>query len=168
MATNILTQARLKELLHYDPATGVFTNARQRGQRGVLGAVAGSPNGARGYIRIKINGAKYFAHRLAWLHEYGALPATQIDHIDRNPANNKISNLRVATSSENMQNTGLRCDNISGYKGVTRHTQENKWRARITINRKQYCLGLFDDAIAANTAYLAAARKLHPNRPLGI
>lgn len=166
MAAPILTQTQLKDLLHYDPANGVFTNARQRGQRGVLGAVAGSPNGARGYIRIKINGAKYFAHRLAWLHEYGVLPSTQIDHIDRNPTNNKISNLRIATSSENMQNTGLRCDNISGYKGVAWHTQANKWRARITINHRQYCLGLFDNAIAANTAYLAAASKLHPNRPL--
>ena len=166
MATNILTQARLKELLRYDPATGVFTNACQRGQRGAPGAVAGHFNDARGYVKVKINGAKYFAHRLAWLHEYGVLPPAQIDHIDRNPANNAISNLRVVTGGKNMQNTGIYRNSMSGFKGVTWHSQEGKWRARISINHKQHFLGLFDDAAAASNAYLAAASKLHPNRPL--
>jgi len=165
MATNILTQARLKELLHYDPATGVFTNACQRGQRGVLGAVAGHVNDARGYVRIKITGTKYFAHRLAWLHEYGVFPNMHLDHIDRNPSNNKINNLRMVTCSENMQNMGTYCGSVSGHKGVTWCSQRGKWRARISVNGKQYFLGAFDDATAASNAYLAAASKLHPNRP---
>lgn len=164
MATNILTQARLKELLHYDPATGVFINARQRGQRGAHGAVAGSKN-SRGYVRIKIEGTKYFAHRLAWLHEYGIFPSAQIDHIDRNPANNKLNNLRVVTCSENMQNTGTYRTSVSGYKGVTWCNQRCKWRARISVDGKHYFLGAFDDAIVASNVYLAAVSKLHPNRP---
>ena len=165
MATNILTQARLKELLHYDPATGVFTNTQQRGRRGALGAVTGSVNGS-GYVQIKLTGKSYLAHRLAWLYEYGVFPVADTDHIDQDKTNNRIANLRTATRSENKQNVGLQCNNTSGYRGVTWSKQANKWRAEIKLNRKLRHLGYFTNVADAVTAYAAAVAKLHSHRPL--
>lgn len=164
MATNIITQAELKALLHYDPLTGVFTNAKWRGKRGAPGAVAGHVN-SHGYVKVKIRTKIYSAHRLAWLYVYGAFPAAEIDHIDRNRANNKIANLRNVTGSENCQNISVRCDNSSGYKGVGWHKQHAKWRARIMLNGKHLHLGLFAELVDAAAAYTVAATRFHPNRP---
>ena len=164
MATNILTQARLKELLHYDPATGVFTNAQKRGRRGALGVVTGSVNRS-GYVQIKLMGKCYLAHRLAWLYEYGVFPVADTDHIDQDKTNNRIANLRTATRSENKQNVGLQRNNTSGYRGVTWCKQRCKWRAGIKLNRKLRHLGYFTDVVDATAAYAAAAIMFHPNRP---
>ena len=164
MATNILTQARLKELLAYNPTTGLFTNTQQRGRRGALGAVTGSVNGS-GYVQIKLTGKCYQAHRLAWLYEYGVFPVADIDHIDQDKTNNRIANLRTATRSENKQNVGLQRNNTSGYKGVVWAKHVSKWRAEIKINRKLRHLGYFTDVVDATAAYAAAAIMFHPNRP---
>jgi hypothetical protein len=164
MATNILTQARLKELLHYDPATGVFRNACQRGQRGAPGAITGCVN-SRGYMQITLTGKCYRAHRLAWLYEYGVFPVADTDHIDQDKTNNRIVNLRAATRSENKQNVGLQRNNTSGYKGVVWAKHVSKWRAEIKLNRKLWHLGYFTDVVDATAAYAAAAIMFHPNRP---
>ena len=120
MATNILTQARLKELLHYDPATGVFTNAQKRGRchRAVPNSPAGYARKDK-YLIIQLASRKYYAHHLAWLYGHGALPSAQVDHIDRNPANNRLANLRLVTRSENVHNSSPSRKNTSGYRGVT-------------------------------------------------
>ena len=167
MAPNILTQARLKELLHYDPATGVFTNACQRGQRGQRGAITGCVN-SRGYMQITLTGKCYQAHRLAWLYEYGVFPVADTDHIDQDKTNNRIANLRAATRSENKQNVGLQRNNTSGYRGVVWVKKSNKWRALIKINSRLLHLGLFTDIAEAVAAYAAAAAKLHSHRPLAV
>lgn len=147
-----LTQARLKELLHYEPETGVFTWLQAR-KRTKAGDVAGYIDG--GYHRIQVDYTTYRAHRLAYLYVHGEMPPGKIDHKDRNPRNNRIDNLRPATNSQNSLNAGLRSNNTSGYKGVHLHTPTQKWLASIVIDQKRYHLGLFNnilDAVAARKA----------------
>jgi len=86
----------------------------------------------------------------------------EVDHIDRNPLNNQRSNLRLCTSSQNKCNRGPRKDNKSGYKGVSWHSQRNKWTARIKTPYGKYLhLGLFSDKLDAVNAYNEAAQKHH-------
>jgi hypothetical protein len=97
-----LTQSRLKELLIYDPDTGIF---RRRIACGI--AVAGSTPGninAMGYLDISIGCKRYYAHRLAWLYVYGEWPSLEIDHINCDRLDNRISNLRDVTHHQNMNN----------------------------------------------------------------
>lgn len=97
-----LTAESLRELLHYDPQTGIFT---WRVTRGNLKACsrAGSMK-EDGYIRVCIGERRYHAHRLAWLYVTGDWPVEEIDHINRNKADNRFTNLRPATRSTNEQN----------------------------------------------------------------
>lgn len=164
MAFPSITQAELKELLHYDPATGIFIYATRRVGRGAFGAVAGAVKKS-GYTEIVLNGKNYQAHRLAWMYMYGEFPPAQIDHIDQRKGNNSIFNLRPATRSENLQNVGRRRDNHSGHKGVSWHTKTGKWQARIRINNVRLYLGVFTELADAAAAYAAAAARLHPYRP---
>jgi hypothetical protein len=137
-----LTADKLRALLIYDPETGVFTNRVTR--RGSLaGARVGSKD-AHGHINIGINYHTYKAHRLAWLYVYGEWPPDCIDHINRDPADNRICNLRVADKSVNAHNTGPRCDTRSGEKGVSWHKAANKWRAYYTNRGVTMHIGLFD------------------------
>lgn len=158
---NELTQARLKELLAYDPGTGMFTRVLQRGVRFKPGEVAGCV-GPRGYSRITINGRPLPVHRLVWLYCYGLWPSGEIDHIDGNRLNNRIDNLRDVTKSVNQQNQrAARRDNKSaGLLGVTR--RGNSFQAQIKIDGKRLYLGMHLTAELAHNAYLAAKRELHP------
>jgi hypothetical protein len=152
-----LLAERVRELLHYDPDTGVFTWRVHRGGLAKAGTVAGTPNGD-GYRRLSIDGRPFRVHQVAWLYMFGELPAL-IDHIDGDPGNNSIANLRLATMSDNIANSKRRANNQSGYKGVTRHSS-GRWRASITKDGKRHYLGLHSSAEAAHTAYVAAARAM--------
>jgi len=105
-----------------------------------------------------IDGVFYLAHRLAWLFTYGVWPVMDIDHIDRDPVNNRIANLRLATCSQNGGNARISARNTSGIKGVCWHKNTKKWQAQITVNRRNHALGYFDDINAACAAYRAAAQ----------
>jgi hypothetical protein len=148
----------LKTLLHYNPDTGLFTWKYSNSDKPIIGTTAGTRH-PHGYIRINIHKKMYYAHRLAWLYIYGELPKLEIDHIDRDPSNNRIENLRIATHSQNMSNAPKRRTNICGLKGVCRH--QNRWMARITSQGRGIYLGLFDTAEEAYSAYLVAAKKFH-------
>lgn len=87
-----------------------------------------------------------------------AKPDEIVDHIDRNPLNNTIRNLRICTKQENAINTPIRSDNATGYKGVSYHKKAGKFRAYIVINGKQIHLGLFDTAEQAAQKYQETAR----------
>jgi hypothetical protein len=160
MAATILTQQHLKTILHYDPVTGVFTwNIRPK-QYISIGSIAGYTR-PDGYVDIKINNSNYKAHRLAWLYVHGNWPTCRIDHIDGNQSNNRIANLRDASSSENAQNRKRKSvDNKSGYLGVSR--KYNKWQALICIKGNRFYLGAYETPELAHYAYVDAKRRLHP------
>lgn len=111
-----LTHARLLELLHYDPDFGEFRNRVRRGQIGLAGFRTASEHG-RGYRTLKVDGRKYLAHRLAWFYVHGEWPprGLEIDHVNRVRDDNRISNLRVVTRSENNRNRGSSVKSRSPY-----------------------------------------------------
>jgi len=120
MSRPLITHERLKELLHYDPGTGVFTNRINRG-RGAsavrAGDVAGSEHDDGRYIKIQIDGRGYQAGRLAWFYMLGVWPPEQTDHEDLDGTNNRFANLRSCSGSRNHANVARRKDNTSGFKG---------------------------------------------------
>lgn len=165
MPKDKITAERLRQILHYNPNTGVFTYLTRRGTQ-MPGRVAGSKM-VRGNWSIGLEYNRYAAHRLAWLYMTGSWPEFEIDHIDNNPLNNAWSNLREVTSGQNSQNLRkARKDNKSGYLGVYLHKMGKKgkpqWRARIQVDGKVKHLGLFTTAELAHEAYLEAKRQLHP------
>jgi hypothetical protein len=149
-----LTQAEVRRLLDYDPETGVFTWLVSAG-RVRAGGAAGSMN--RGYREIRIDRRNYAAHRLAWLYMTGERPSHEIDHINGDPGDNRIINLRPATSSQNKANARKRSRNTSGWKGVSWHARDRKWRAMIGVAGRQQHLGYFDCPAEAHAAYVRAA-----------
>ena len=148
----MLSQDRLKELLEYDANTGDFVWLKSTSRRVKVGEKACKSN-IRGYFYISIDKKRYGAHRLAWLYEYGSFPKHNIDHIDGNPSNNKISNLREATQEQNLFNTKRFKTNTSGYKGVHFHKGTGKWRAVASVNNYPKHIGLFQTAEDASVAY---------------
>jgi len=163
MASPSLTQSQLKELLHYDPDTGIFTNKVTRNRGALIGDQAGA-NHSKGYRIIAINRKSYLVHRLAWLYTYGSWPKCQLDHINRIKNDNRISNLREVSDSQNHQNVGLQSNNISGFKGVCWHKRRCTWHVQIKLNNKHIFLGYFkslDDAIAVRKQ---AEEQLHTHR----
>ena len=165
MTIPILTQERLKELLSYDPKTGVFVRIKQTSSNAKIGDVAGTTK-RDGYRRICADGKYFSEHRLAWFYMTGAFPPDQIDHIDRNPANNRFANLRTVTVSENQHNQKINCLNTSGYKGVSYQKCCKKWYASIQFNNVKKNLGRFSTPEEASVAYLAAQRIYHPTCPI--
>ena len=160
-----LTAERLRELLHYNPETGEFRWRVRASGRVKVGAVAGSLAG-EDYWRIKIGGRKCFLHRLVWLYVHGVWPADQLDHINGVRSDNRLVNLREATSAENSQNHCLRNDNKSRYPGVHWHNRDKKWRAMVGINGRSICVGYFDDPETASIARNDAKAKLHTFQPV--
>lgn len=149
-----LTATRLRQVLSYDPDTGTFVWAVDKSQAIRAGDVAGHVHKPSGYRTITIDGRAHYANRLAWLHAHGEFPAGEVDHIDRDRDNSSLRNLRIATRSENCSNRVYE-DARSGFRGVFPHGR--KWRARISINRKQQHIGLFPTAKDAAVAYDAKA-----------
>lgn len=144
----MITQSRLKELLNYNQNTGIFTWIVNK-NRAHIGDIAGCSN-SKGYIYIQINGYNFRAHRLAWLYVYGKFPDYEIDHIDRDRKNNRISNLRDINHNQNMQNTKIYSSNKSGYRGVSWNKTQCKWKVTVRYKQKHYHGGVFvniDDAI---------------------
>ncbi len=162
MAGSDLTAQRLRELLHYDPETGVFTWSVRTSNRIKVGDVAGTGSG-QGRWQILVDGHLFLAHRLAWFYVYGHWPTHGIDHRDGNPLNNRIENLRDVLPSVNSQNLHRpHRDNQTGLLGVLRENRRNKWLAQITVNGKRIYLGYFDSAEKASAAYLRAKEIYHP------
>jgi len=140
----LLTQERLKEVLSYDPETGVFTRIRTTCPRAQAGKVVGSKSD-EGYLRVRIDGQLYPLHRLAWLYMDGKFPKGDVDHINHDRTDNRIRNLRVVTPSENMKNQAMRCTNTSGVMGVSWNKRDNKWMAYIWSKGKMKHLGRYSD-----------------------
>lgn len=137
------------EALHYDQSTGEFTRRN--------GLPAGTVN--RGYLRIRVSGVRYPAHRLAWLIVFGEWPPDLIDHIDSNRLNNAIANLRLATYSQNATNRAR--SKTARPRGVQYRVDTGRYQATIVLNGKRRSLGYYDCADEAATAYQRAALVLH-------
>lgn len=165
-AAIMITQEELKEYLDYNPDTGIFVWKKKTHIRApiVIGEVAGHLEND-GYKRITLFGKRYFAHRLAWIYMKESIPdKMQIDHINRNRDDNRIENLRLATSTENKRNCKKTKVNKSGYKGVHFDSAKRlvrKWRAQIRIGNKQIIIGRYYTPEEAYAAYCEAAKKYH-------
>ena len=156
-----LTLRRLKQALHYNPETGVFTWLIQCAHRNKPGTTAGTRDSKTGYITIGIDNGTYLAHRLAWFYMKSVWPRRQIDHRDLCRPNNVWTNLRPASHGQNVQNSGARKRNASGLKGAYFSKEKKKWHSRIMCLGKLYLLGYFETSQEAHSAYAAAAAKLH-------
>jgi len=160
MANSHITTQYLRQILHYDPETGIFRWAKPRPKIKV-GAIAGG-KAAKGHIAIKIDGKSYKAHRLAWLYMTGDWPKDQIDHINRLPHDNRFINLRDCNTSDNCHNQGIRKNNTTGSPGI--QPSGNKWVALISRNMVQTNLGSFDTKEEAAAAYAKAKSQYSANR----
>lgn len=140
----MITQSELKERLHYAPETGVFTWIKPASNRVAVGSVASAWRATRKgekRLSINVNGRRYEASRLVWLYVYGEFPDTLVDHVDTDPGNNKVDNLRKATNQENLFNQGPFRNNTSGFKGVSWDKDREKWLAKAILAGKQRFLG---------------------------
>ena len=149
-----LTAERAREVLEYDPDTGMFTWKIAR-PGCVAGAVAGTINGD-GYVQIEIDFVLHKAHRLAWLIVTGEWPKGQIDHINRVRTDNRWCNLRDATPLDNSRNRTPNAGSKSGVVGVT--AAGKKWSAYIGVDNRTIRLGRFDDLADAVAARMSAER----------
>jgi hypothetical protein len=153
----MITQEELKQLLDYDPTTGIFTRKVSKGGQKV-GSVAGCLDKAKGHLQICINMIQYQAHRLAWLYMTGNWPKQQIDHINGSRSDNRIENLRDVSNRDNQSN---RHTHRNGrLVGASWNKQNKKWKANIVINRHKHFLGYFPTEQAAHEAYLTAKQNL--------
>lgn len=148
----------LRRRLSYDAETGLLRWLDPVSRAVKAGTIAG--NHTKCYVHVKINGTLYGAHRLAWAIHHGEWPKMLVDHIDGDPHNNRISNLRLATKSQNNWNSSKRKDNKTGFKGVS--IRENgRFRAKIAAHGKVYSLGVYETPEEAHEIYELAAHLLH-------
>jgi hypothetical protein len=155
----MLTQERLKELVHYDPATGLFTWRVARPKCRVGGLVGSTDS--KGYLRARIDYVEYRLHRLAVLYMVGEFPALEVDHKNLVRADNRWENLRLATGSQNQHNKGTQRNNTSGFVGVSFFRRTGTWRARCKVKGREVSLGYYKTAELAASAVSAARERLH-------
>ena len=144
---SLLTYEEAKRIFTYDPETGFVR------QRGYKFAKAKSD---KGYIRTYCKGKLFYVHRVVWLLHKGEWPKGEIDHINRNRADNRIENLRDVPHHVNASNR----PDAASMTGTTWHPDKNKWKAKIQINNKSIHLGYFNTQIEAHEAYLRARREI--------
>jgi superfamily II DNA/RNA helicase len=149
---------RLRQVLNYDPETGVFTWRKTIGARARAGGIAGTVK-EDGYRIIFVDRQRFAAHRLAWFITFGVWPKADLDHRNMQRDDNRLANLREASRSQNLCNAGARSHNKSGLKGVS--VKGSSFTARIKINKQERYLGSFKTAEEAHAAYRSAAPGLH-------
>jgi len=157
IALKLPSQDLLKEILDYNPITGIFTWRKPTGRRVRVGSVAGA-DGTRGYRQIRVQNVLYRANRLAWMYSYGEDPGElYVDHIDGETSNNALCNLRLVNPSQSCMNRRGMGNNKIGFTGVFWSSERNRWRAHSKINKKLRCIGDFDnllDAVAARMRFV--------------
>ena len=171
MAESDLTQEYIRSLFDYDPSTGTLTwreRPKEHFQSTRLwrrhltrwrGKEAGYIDKSNGYRRVDIDGVGYRAHRVAWLHYHGELPASFIDHANGVRNDNRISNLRCVNRSQSNMNRSMWSKKKIKAKGV--YFDRGKFLVSITANRQVHRIGWFDTIEEASEAYQKAASALH-------
>lgn len=165
------TKDVLRSVVYYDPETGEFTWLQRPGTErltkswntkyaGKKVALSLNKDGYF-YIKFRINGENHqnSAHRFAWLYMTGEMPTLVVDHINRIKTDNKFSNLRLASISQNGHNVDARQNNSSGVKGVWWDSRRDQWVAEIKVNSEKIFIGRFSDFHEAKAARVAASKK---------
>lgn len=154
-----ITHERVKELVVYDPETGVFRYRIDR-RHGVKAGDVAANQANKGHIKVKVDSHHILAHRLAWFYVHGEWPPEEIDHINRDPSDNRLINLRPADRS--LNNFNKACYAKSGFKGVYRQTSKRGgWQAIIGLRGVRKHLGTYETPEEAHQVYLAAAKDFY-------
>ena len=148
----MISQERVKQLLSYDPETGIFV--RLKSCKGKVGRIT-----TNGYMDIGLDYKRYQAHCIAWVYMTGEYPVLDIDHINHIRTDNRFINLRQVTRTENMKNSKRSKANSSGFTGVYWDTTNQKWSSQIVVNGKQKSLGRFFCKIEAIAARIRANKE---------
>ena len=155
----MITHKELKELLSYDPDTGDFwwkESAPGRTTKKPAGGISKGRHVGQ-YRQLMIDGKKYMASHLAWFYVHGEWPEHEMDHINHNPLDDRITNLRPCTHSENQANKRIQKNNTSGVKGVTWVKSRNRWQ--VAVGRKGGFVGQYKTIEEAMEAYEKASRE---------
>jgi hypothetical protein len=158
MSEQILTKELLNEKFKYKDG---FLYWKENYWKNLIGSLAGTVS-KNGYRRVNVNGKQYLEHRIIWLMHYGELPKI-IDHIDNNPLNNKIENLRQANSQQNLYNSKISKRNKSGVKCVSWLKKLNKWQVSISVDGKKKYFGCYFDLEVAKFVAETMRYKYHKN-----
>lgn len=157
MSKDRISAEKLRELVDYDPKTGILTRKVRTSNRVHVGDRVGTVVG-NGYRLARIGGHLALEHQFAWLYVHGVWPDHWIDHANGDIQDNRISNLRRSTISQNAGNSKKPTTNTSGFKGV--YKKRGKWSADIRCNGDRERLGVFDSPEEAHAAYCEAAQRL--------
>lgn len=152
-----LTQEQVKEVLDYNPLTGLLTWKRKPSKSVVVGTVAGSKH-KNGYSYTQLYGCNYPTHRLIWFWVHGKFPEGVIDHINHDRMDNRLENLREVSIAENMKNKSKLKGTLIGEQGIWFCKRRQRYVSEITLNGKkvmQRTFKLFDDAKKAREDKLA-------------
>ena len=147
----MITQSKLKEVLHYNKDTGIFTWVKSG--RGIPKSKQAGTTHPSGYIIIRINRKDYLAHRLTWLYINGEWPQNNIDHLNGIKDDNRIENLRNCTQLQNMQN--LEIHRSGKLVGASFFKHANRWASQIQIKGKRIHIGYYKTEFEAHEAYIA-------------
>lgn len=156
---NRICAEEAQRVFNYDSQTGVFRWAIRPSNAVRRGDIAGGCDNS-GYWRIGFQGTRYYGHHLAWLMTYKSWPEMDVDHINGFTWDNRIANLRLATSSQNLANSRIKKHNKSGFKGVHWRNDRQKYQACIKVNFQSQHLGYYDTAEEAHAAYVTAAKNV--------
>lgn len=150
----------LKEYLRYEPESGAFYWVKRSSDKTKVGQRAGRPRSVGGYWQVTVLGKTYYAHRLAWAFVHDAWPDAQIDHRNGLKGDNRIANLRVASSTLNLANIGAKRDNTSGCKNVHWCNTKQRWVAKVKFSGKTRHVGTYSDFDAAVQAVMQVRAEL--------
>lgn len=153
-----MNTAQLKTFVSYSPNTGVFTRIANRTRKDLIGTVCGSTN-ANGYVYINVQRKVYLAHRLVFLYVTGKWPTVHVDHINGVRTDNRWTNLREATRSQNNMNSAPKRQGLKGVEIIS--GRNKKFMARICTDGVRRCLGYYYTEAEAHAAYWEAAKKHH-------
>lgn len=161
----MITRERLKELVHYDPLTGLFTRLVSTGTTAKAGSVVRNKRPNQ-YIRIMVDGISYRGNRLAWLYVTGVWPTHKIDHRNTIRDDDRFENLRDVTQKVNCENHRAANGSKKLPIGVSFDKATGRFKSQIMSGGINFHLGRFDTEQQAHTAYIEEKRKIHKGNTL--